>query len=79
MDEQLIKKHFLVPEHIKLSAEEKNNFLNERNLAVKQLPAIKKTDAAIQNLSLEVGDIIKILRKSETTGESEFYRVVVSG
>ena len=79
MDEQLIQKHFLVPKQVKLSEEEKKQFLEERKLSIKQLPMIKLVDPGIQHLSPEIGDVIKIIRSSETVGESEFFRVVISG
>jgi DNA-directed RNA polymerase subunit H len=71
--------HFLVPEHTKLSEQEKTEFLNKCNIAVKQLPQIKSSDPAIKTLNVIVGDVIKIIRKSPTAGTTEFYRVVING
>lgn len=79
MDDELIQKHFLVPGHVKLTEEEKRKFLDEKAISVKQMPMIRKSDPAIVNLNPEAGDIIKIKRKSDTTGESEYYRVVIIG
>jgi DNA-directed RNA polymerase subunit H (RpoH/RPB5) len=66
-----------VPSHIKLSDEEAELVLKKFNIAKKQLPRILKEDIAIKNLDVKKGDIIKINRKSPTTGEAEFYRVVI--
>jgi len=74
-----ITKHNLVPKHIKLSEEEKQEVLKKHNLSLNQLPMILLSDAAIQNLKPEVGDVIKIMRPSPTVIESAFYRVVVYG
>ncbi len=74
-----ITKHSLVPEHIRLTEEEKNTLLSEHNLRLNQLPMILLSDAAIQHLKAEVGDIIKIVRVSHTNKKQDFYRVVVHG
>lgn len=37
------------------------------------------SDPAIKLLNCKVGDVIKIIRRSETAGETEYYRVVVKG
>ena len=70
-------KHIFVPKHVKLKEEEKLEFLKANNLSKTQLPKISKKDPAIQEMSPEKGDIIKIIRKSPTTGEATFYRIVV--
>jgi len=80
MEEFDITKHILVPEHTKLSDEEKEELLKELNISIKQLPRILSSDAAIKSIEIKQGDIIKIKRKSFVTKkEIEFYRVVVSG
>ena len=74
-----IIKHSLVPEHIKLSDEEKKSLLEEYNVKLNQLPAILKSDVAIQPLDPEVGDIVKVVRNSPTNIKQDTYRVVVHG
>lgn len=74
-----IIKHALVPKHIKLKEEEKQELLKKYNISDTQLPMIKSSDPAIQNLDPKTGEIIKIIRKSPTNIETEFYRVVVHG
>lgn len=74
-----ITKHEFVPKHVKLSEKEIAEILQHFNISKKQLPAISKNDPAIQHLNVEGGEVIKIIRKSETAGESFFYRVVRSG
>ncbi|MCX6710050.1 MAG: DNA-directed RNA polymerase subunit H [Candidatus Woesearchaeota archaeon] len=68
--------HNLVPEHIKLSESEKQEILKKYNITENELPKILKSDAAIAHLDVKDSDVIKILRKSPTAGESIFYRVV---
>ena len=72
-----ITKHEFVPKHIKLSEEEAEGILKKFNISKKQLPRILKEDPAISKLDVKKGDVIKIIRKSPTTQESEFYRVVI--
>ncbi|RME78120.1 DNA-directed RNA polymerase subunit H [Candidatus Woesearchaeota archaeon] len=72
-------KHRLVPEHIKLTEEEKKKVLEEYNIQVNQLPIIFASDPAIKDLGAAPGDVIKIIRKSKTAGESVFYRGVANG
>ncbi len=74
-----ITKHSLVPKHVKLSEEEKQELLKKHGLDLSQLPMILLSDAAIQDLRPEVGNVIKIIRDSPTDVESIFYRVVVHG
>jgi|TARA_Y100000034_G_C6700875_1_gene309089 DNA-directed RNA polymerase subunit H (RpoH/RPB5) len=74
-----IRKHKLVPEHIKLSDEEKKEFLENHNIELNQLPMISESDVALENLDAQIGDIIKIMRDSPTNIKKEFYRVVVHG
>lgn len=70
-------KHSLVPKHTKLSSEETKKLLETYNVELRQLPRILVNDPAIAKLSVKVGDIIAIERKSKTAGMSIYYRVVV--
>ena len=72
-----VQKHVFVPKHIKLSDEEKKEFLESRNLSKAQLPQIEKEDPALAHLDAKKGDLIRITRKSPTTGEAMIYRVVI--
>ncbi len=75
-----ISEHFLVPKHILLNEEEKKELLNKLGLNEKNymmyLPKIKASDPAIKKLGAKPGDIIKIIRPSQISGESIYYRVV---
>jgi DNA-directed RNA polymerase subunit H len=74
-----IKKHSLVPVHTKLTDEESKKVLNEFSITKDEIPKILLSDAAIQDLAPEYGDIIKIVRDSPTNTKSTHYRVVVNG
>lgn len=73
----IVKSHVLIPKHIKLSEKEKKELFEKYNISLKELPKIKKNDPAIAQLNAEVGDVIKIIRKSPTAGEAIFYRGVI--
>ena len=76
-----VLQHDLVPEHILLSEEEANKVLLDLNITRDQLPQIKKSDAAVRVLEningpIEVGRVIKVIRKSSTAEEFVAYRLV---
>ncbi|MEK6982957.1 MAG: DNA-directed RNA polymerase subunit H [Nanoarchaeota archaeon] len=71
-----VDKHILTPKHIKLGEREKTQLLERYHITSKELPKILKVDSAIKELDAKPGDIIKIIRKSQTAGESLFYRGV---
>jgi len=70
-----ITKHEFVPRHIKLTEEQTEEVLKKFNIS--KLPRVLKEDPALSKLDVKKGDVVKITRKSPTTGESEFYRVVI--
>ncbi|MBT3323756.1 DNA-directed RNA polymerase subunit H [archaeon] len=72
-----VSKHILVPKHEKLSEEEAKGILTKYNTSEKRLPRILNTDPALRGLDAEIGDIIRITRKSQTVGTTFYYRVVV--
>ncbi|MCX6706872.1 MAG: DNA-directed RNA polymerase subunit H [Candidatus Woesearchaeota archaeon] len=72
-----VSKHALVPKHSKLSEKEKKELLEKYNSSVREFPKILKKDPAISHLDVSHGDMIKITRKSYTSGESVFYRAVL--
>ena len=77
--EDNIQKHNLIPKHLKLNEEEKQKLLEKFNISFSQLPSIHQNDPGIKDLDTNPGDVIKILRTSQTSSEAIFYRVVVHG
>jgi len=71
-----VDKHTLTPKHLKLGEREKAQLLEKYHVTSKELPKILRTDSAIKELEVKLGDVVKIVRKSPTAGESIFYRVV---
>lgn len=78
-EELKINQHFMVPQHIKLTEEQKEQLLKNFNLSTSQLPRIKISDPAIKDLGVNPGDVILIKRKSYTAKETDYYRLVVNG
>ena len=70
--------HYLTPLHIPLSQEEKENFLKEYNIKLKDLPTVLKIDTIVRYYNLKVDDVVKIVRPSISSGESVFYRKVTN-
>ncbi len=74
-----ITQHIYVPKHVKLSEKEVNELVNNYNISIKQLAKIFIKDPAIKGTDVKAGDVIKIVRKSQTVGKAVSYRVVVDG
>ena len=72
-----VSNHILVPKHEKCSETEKKALLKRYNIEIKDLPKISINDAAIVDMNLEPGDVVKITRNSQSAGTSVFYRVVI--
>lgn len=68
--------HILQPKHSKLKSEEASQLLQKLNISHSQLPKIKKSDIMLPP-DAEVGDIIKVERKTEDGKIVLYYRVVV--
>ena len=69
--------HELVPKHILLSEMEAKQVLGRYHIRPFQLPYVKVTDPAVRSIGAKPGDIVKVIRRSQTAGESDFYRYVV--
>ncbi len=74
-----IVNHIYQPKHEILPKDEAELILKKYNVRTNQLPYILTSDKGIVDLDVRPGDIIKITRKSPTSGESIYYRYVVEG
>jgi len=74
-----IRRHELVPKHVIPTKKERENLLKTYGISIKHLPRILESDPVVKTIGAEVGDIIKIVRKSQTAGEITYYRIVVKG
>jgi len=71
-----VTKHVLVPKHTKLSEKERKELFEKFDIDESNLPRIKKSDPSIEHLDVKEGDIVKVIRISDTAGEVSFYRRV---
>ena len=70
--------HIYVPKHEILSEKEKNLILEKYNVSTENCPQIFVTDPVAREIGAKPGDLLKIVRKSQTAGESIYYRFVVT-
>ncbi len=69
--------HIMVPGHVVMSQEEIDTLLHKYDIELKQLPKILIDDPVCKEIGAKKDDVIRIVRKSHTAGESESYRLVV--
>ena len=73
-----ILNHELVPKHIILSDKEKEDVIKKFGIKkLNQFPKILKSDPIVTMINGKVGDLIKIIRKSENGKESIYYRIII--
>ena len=69
--------HVLSPKYAIVGEEEKKKLVKMYRIKPYNLPKILASDPAVKALNANVGDVLRITRKSETAGESTYYRLVV--
>lgn len=72
-------KHELVPKHEILNEGEAKEMLEVIKTSPSKLPKILSTDPAAVELGARPGNIIRVIRRSPTAGETKYYRVVIRG
>ncbi len=69
--------HLFVPRHEILKKKEADEIMARYNARADQMPFISAIDPVMRSISAQPGDLIRITRKSETSGEAYYYRYVV--
>ncbi len=72
-----VLEHVMVPEHQIMSEEEIMQLLSTYKISTEQLPKIYHDDPAAKVIKAKPGDVLRIIRISQTAGRSESYRLVV--
>ncbi len=74
-----VQDHELVPKHEVLTPQERKEVLETLGVDKDQLPQIKETDPMSKAIGAKKGDVLRIIRKSPTAGQSVYYRTVIKG
>jgi DNA-directed RNA polymerase I, II, and III subunit RPABC1 len=70
-------RHSLVPKHEKITKDEISELMEKYQLKSRtQLPLITREDPIVRWYNFKSGDVLRIIRPSETSRESIFYRCV---
>lgn len=72
-----VSDHEAVPDHRIMDDDEVEELLEKYDTEKDKLPRIQRTDAALKQMDVEVGDVIEIKRDSPTAGKTTYYRVVI--
>ena len=65
--------HHLVPQHLLLTKEETEELLEKYKIKLSDLPQMFEKDPVSIAIGAKEGDVVKIIRKSETTVSQVFY------
>ena len=77
MSKKLILEHELVPMHEILEDDKIALVLDSFGIVKEQLPKIKDNDPVVKAINAKRGNVLKISRRSQTAGESIYYRLVI--
>jgi DNA-directed RNA polymerase subunit H (RpoH/RPB5) len=68
-----------IPKHIALTPEEQEEVHIEYKVKQKEMPKVKESDRMIRHLNIKIGSMVKIIRPSDSTVLTPYYRLVMKG
>ena len=69
--------HESVPHHEIIGEDEVAELLAKYGIEKEQLPKLRFDDPIVLEIGAKMGDVVKIMRKSQTADESAYYRLVI--
>lgn len=69
--------HIMVPDHKIMSEEEVSQLFSSYSITSEHLPKMYQDDPAVKVIGAKIGDVIRIIRTSQTAGRAESYRLVI--
>lgn len=72
-----VLRHEMVPDHQTMTPKEVETLLCQFDITEDQLPKIYHDDPAVKACAAKPGNVLRIIRKSQTAGEATSYRLVV--
>lgn len=72
-------KYIAIPQHILLTEEETKRVKSDYKVSKKKFPKILMDDPVARYYNVKPGMLFRIIRPSETAGQSPYYRLVVRG
>jgi len=69
----------MVPKHEVLTPKERKEVLETLGVDKEQLPLLRETDPVAKEIDAKPGDVLRIVRKSQTAGQAVYYRLVTAG
>lgn len=76
LQQNIVEHDYYIP-HIPLNEDETQQILREYNMQNKEMPMIQSHEIIVRYFNLRIGESFKILRYSQETGISPYYRLVV--
>lgn len=73
-----LSEHIFSSQYIVLNSEEKEQLLKDYHLKKKELPKQHTSDPMSRYLFLKQGQIAKIIRNSQITAQSVYYRIIIN-
>jgi DNA-directed RNA polymerase subunit H (RpoH/RPB5) len=71
--------HGVVPKHEMLNEEETQIFLKDYFLKKREIPKVFISDPVSKYFNAKIGQVFRIIRPSEISGQSIYYRMVIKG